>query len=104
MFKVICKIWMFLVKLFKAVIDAIVDVLGTVLQAVLTMTGQIWTSVFGDRGKGIGSIIIAGLLGYGAWKLWGWYSDKKEKDEEIERDERRWQQQYELEVLKYEQA
>lgn len=86
MFKVICKIWQFIVKIFKMVVDAIVEVLGFVLKAVMQLGSELWRGLFGSGGFGIGGLV--GLIGMGllGWWLWGVYSDKKENEEQREHE------------------
>lgn len=84
MFKVLCKIWRFIAKLLKMVLDVIVDILSFALSALIELTGELWDAVFGSDGLGIKGILLLVGLGLGAWWLMG--AAKEEDDKRKDRD------------------
>lgn len=81
MFKVLCKIWTFILKVFRMVLDGVVEALGLVLKAISSILGQIWDTVGGD-GLGFKTILLLAGLGLAGYWLYGVYAEKKEKEEE----------------------
>lgn len=65
MFKVLCKIWQFLVKVLKVIVDTVIEVLGFVIKSFVSLVKEIW-------GPG-GTWGITGILGLAALGLLGWY-------------------------------
>lgn len=83
MFKVLCKIWRFIAKLLKMVLDTVVEILGFVLSAIIELAGELWDTVFDSDGLGLKGILFLAGLGLGAWWLMG--AAKEEEDKELDR-------------------
>lgn len=83
--KLLCKLWMFILKAVDAIIDGVMQVIDTILGVLIDLVSMIWTalksavsSIFDGSGL---SLLTLGLLGLGAWWLLGG-SDNEEEGQE----------------------
>jgi len=74
----LCKIWNFFSKLFKAIVDLIVDMVRSIADAVLDLVSD----VFGT--SGLGSWLIIGALAVAGYYAWGAISKKNKENELLE--------------------
>lgn len=82
MFSMICKIWMFILKLLDAIIDGVLHVLSHVIDAVFTIISKVWDGLSSVGSKlsetTFGRVVMYGGLALLGFWLWGLLSDDED--------------------------